>query len=593
MKKLKILFSLFLIVLLALLICSCDKTKGDPEDTEDTAVYEQNISLTTENYKEYLTVKGTVSGAQMNPILFGSYNKTPTGEIVYKGSRPFIDVTVSPINEEHVFDKTTITLDVVYYFKSWDMYNPWMEVDDQQYQTVTIDLDRSGHGKTTISLTEVGDPEQYLLGVSKPFTKSLEGTCKIPCIHEYSDGEITVSPTCQQKGTMTTVCTKCSKTQETELDIIDHEKGETPISTQKLTCTQDGITIYQCKYCEKNIEEKISATGHNYTTASFDATCLDNAYEIRSCTKCSHKETIVEEGSALGHDEIPHEALPATCLEEGWVEYVTCSRCEYTTFPQAKRDALGHKFLKEIMWLPSCTNTGKIRTYCKYCDIYSDEIIPIRHNFTTQVGKAPTCTEQGWDDYELCSKCGYSTQTIREPLDHNIVIDRAVSASCYEDGLTEGSHCDRCQTVIVEQVPVKAGHSYGSWHTVKEPTASKEGVQSRSCSRCGETQTLSIPKKSTVNLSIDLSVPSSLKEYFNTSPSVSYEVKENGSTYDVTVKVSWNLKEHHFLRVKASIDGAESYNTTYDGWAGSGSKTFKFTGLRAGTAKLKVSVGYI
>ena len=81
------------------------------------------------------------------------------------------------------------------------------------------------------------------------------------------------------------------------------------------------------------------------------------------------------------------------------------------------------------------------------------------HSFTSTVCK-PTCTEQGYTKYNCA--CGYSyTAGYVDALGHNVVTDARVEPTCTNNGLTEGSHCDRCNTVFVEQETIYAlGHDY-------------------------------------------------------------------------------------------------------------------------------------
>ncbi len=55
------------------------------------------------------------------------------------------------------------------------------------------------------------------------------------------------------------------------------------------------------------------------------------------CTECKE-----ELSPALGHDEIKHPAKPATCTQDGCEAYVTCSRCDYSTY--SKTDKLSHTY---------------------------------------------------------------------------------------------------------------------------------------------------------------------------------------------------------------------------------------------------------
>ena len=66
-----------------------------------------------------------------------------------------------------------------------------------------------------------------------------------------------------------------------------------------------------------------------------------------------------------------------------------------------------------------------------------------------------------------------------------MVVDKAVSATCEKNGLTEGSHCSVCQAVLKKQEVVSAtGHKYGAWTQIKEPTCTAKGQERRDCANC-------------------------------------------------------------------------------------------------------------
>ncbi len=76
---------------------------------------------------------------------------------------------------------------------------------------------------------------------------------------------------------------------------------------------------------------------------------------------------------------------------------------------------------------------------------------------------------------------------------HTVVTDKAVAATCTTAGKTAGSHCSSCGAVITAQTTVAAlGHSYGSWTTTTAPTCTKDGIQTRTCSRCNAKETKAI-----------------------------------------------------------------------------------------------------
>ncbi len=64
------------------------------------------------------------------------------------------------------------------------------------------------------------------------------------------------------------------------------------------------------------------------------ATCTHRAV----CTVCGEKY-----GNALDHDEVIHEAQTSNCTQVGWDAYVTCSRCDYSTY--VEKPATGHNYI--------------------------------------------------------------------------------------------------------------------------------------------------------------------------------------------------------------------------------------------------------
>ncbi len=76
---------------------------------------------------------------------------------------------------------------------------------------------------------------------------------------------------------------------------------------------------------------------------------------------------------------------------------------------------------------------------------------------TTQ---SASCTEKG-NKHKVCSLCGDIVTEEIEALGHIEVIDRAISPTCTETGLTEGKHCGRCEMVFIRQQTVDSlGHNY-------------------------------------------------------------------------------------------------------------------------------------
>lgn len=95
------------------------------------------------------------------------------------------------------------------------------------------------------------------------------------------------------------------------------------------------------------------------------------------------------------------------------------------------------------------------------------------------------CHTEGSTSYIYYTNMGkivYVTPCEIIPATGEKIIDNAIDATCTETGLTEGSHCSICNTVIVEQevVPAK-GHKYEIWE--KDDADTHTGT----CS-CGKTK---------------------------------------------------------------------------------------------------------
>ncbi len=75
-------------------------------------------------------------------------------------------------------------------------------------------------------------------------------------------------------------------------------------------------------FCETAVEQYLKSP----------ADCENAAVYYKSCTCGEANEETFVYGDALGHDEITNNAKAATCTETDWDAYVTCSRCDYTTY---------------------------------------------------------------------------------------------------------------------------------------------------------------------------------------------------------------------------------------------------------------------
>ena len=131
-----------------------------------------------------------------------------------------------------------------------------------------------------------------------------------------------------------------------------------------------------------------------------------------------------------------------------------------------------------------CETDGVILYTCNECGVEKHEIV-LCHDKIQHNSQVPTCTEIGWDTYETCSRCDYTTYVEKSALGHTEVIDMAVAPTCTTTGLTEGKHCSVCDEILVEQTVVSAlGHDMIVDEAVTPDCVNTGLTEGSHCTRC-------------------------------------------------------------------------------------------------------------
>lgn len=110
----------------------------------------------------------------------------------------------------------------------------------------------------------------------------------------------------------------------------------------------------------------------------------------------------------------------------------------------------------------------------------------------------PKCESKGsYDMVIYCNLCGSLIESKPyeiQPLGHDIVIDKAVSANCTADGKTKGSHCARCNKEIEKSQKIPAlGHDYDDGEILEEAAYGNAGRIKYVCKRCSHERIDEIP----------------------------------------------------------------------------------------------------
>ncbi|MBQ3180140.1 MAG: hypothetical protein IJB55_02170, partial [Firmicutes bacterium] len=229
----------------------------------------------------------------------------------------------------------------------------------------------------------------------------LEAQTEVAALGHTEVVDAAVEPTCTETGlTEGKHCSVCNEVLEAQTEVAALGHTEVVDAAVEPTCTETGLTEGKhCSVCNEVLvaQEVVAALGHK---AGPDATCTedqvctvcgaelktaDGHHEVvdaavepnctetgltegKHCLVCNTVLAAQEVVPALGHDEVSHNGKSATCTEVGWDSYVTCSRCDYTTYVEIP--AVGHTEVIDAAVAPTCIETGL--TQGKHCSVCNE-----------------------------------------------------------------------------------------------------------------------------------------------------------------------------------------------------------------------------
>ena len=200
-----------------------------------------------------------------------------------------------------------------------------------------------------------------------------------------------------------------------------------------------------------------------------------NGTHIRSCTRsnCDAVDTANCTGGT------------ATCSAKAVC--VTCG-AEY-----GEKDPNNHALEQHAAKAPTCTEIGwDAYDTCSRCDYTTYAELPaLNHDLKQHAAKVPTCTEKGWDAYEACSRCDYTTRKELPALNHALEQHAAKAPTCTEPGWDAYETCSRCDYTTYAELPAQHDLRH---HAAKAPTCTGIGWDAyETCSRCDYTTRKELP----------------------------------------------------------------------------------------------------
>lgn len=252
------------------------------------------------------------------------------------------------------------------------------------------------------------------------------------------------------------------------------------------------------------IHIKCSVCGRKNSIVYGDLSDHTGGTETPTCTTGKTCEKCGAEYGILGHKwKTPANASLGNgthriiCLRCGLNGTASCTGGTATCTTKAVCEACGGKYGKRNLnnhalvhydaQAPTCTKPGwDAFDTCPRCYYTTFRAIPaLKHDLENHEAKAPTCTEKGWDAYDTCSRCDYTTRKEIPALNHDFVHHDAQAPTCTEKGWAYDT-CSRCDYTTRKELPA-LNHDYQA--VTVEPTCETDGYTVFTCSRCKDSYT--------------------------------------------------------------------------------------------------------
>ena len=328
-----------------------------------------------------------------------------------------------------------------------------------------------------------------------------------------------------------------------------------------MVCLIPGIVLnakaesLYCRYCDKFTDCEI--LGYEKFDSSFHTLHI-------KCKSCSKENDVIDSRYSKHTDD----GKTPTCTTGK-----TCALCG------AEYGVLGHDW---GAWTPNyasngthtrrCTRCSEVKTasctggtatctakaVCEVCGGEYGEKDPDNHALVHPRAKAPTCTEIGWDAYDLCVRCGYTTRKELPALNHDLVRHVAQAPTCTEKGWAYDT-CSRlgCSYTTRKELPA-LNHDLKQY-AAKAPTCTAIGWDAyEACSRCDYTTRKELP-----------ALNHDLKQYAAKAPTctaIGWDAYEACSRCDYTTRkelpaLNHDLKQYAAKAPTCTEKGWDAYET--------------------------------
>ena len=168
-------------------------------------------------------------------------------------------------------------------------------------------------------------------------------------------------------------------------------------------------------------------------------------------------------------------------------------QCDACGWVMSTHSFEAHAEKKYLASAATCVSKARYYEHCSYCgqmssSTFEGDIDPDNHDLVRHDAKTPTCTEVGWNAYDTCTRCDYTTyvELPIAPDNHALIHVKAQAPTCTNHGWDAYDICQRCGYTTFKELPA-LGHWYGEWTPNSSHThlaSCKRGCGHRAATTC-------------------------------------------------------------------------------------------------------------
>ncbi len=245
------------------------------------------------------------------------------------------------------------------------------------------------------------------------------------------------------------------------------------------TCTATGLTAgKKCSVCSTVLTEQttVDALGHDWDegTVTKEPDCTETGVKTFTCKRTGCDATQTETVAANGHTEETIPAVAATCTATGLTAGKKCSVCGTIITAQTSTSATGHKW----SYMHNALKHWQVCTECSMSGTMSG------HNWNSGTVKTPATEYVEGEMLHTCTICGETKTEVIAKLPHT----HKWSTEWSSDGNNHWHVCTECNAHDSD-----AAHNWGTGTVTVQPTCTRTGTRTFTCSDCNAAKTETEP----------------------------------------------------------------------------------------------------